>query len=267
MPEQQSNDASPEVLARRLDEAWERRAPIAPLSDRDGLASVEEAYAVQTAWSELRRGRGERTVGRKVGLTSAAMQKQFGVAEPDYGSLWASRHFEEADGRVQMAADAFLQPRLEGEIAFLIGDHIGEDASPEEVLAATESLAVAVEVVDSRIEDWRIKLADTIADNASYGAFATGPWSRELKEIDLRPLRMRITRDGQTVSDGRGEAALGHPGRAVAWLAGKLATFGVALEAGDIVLSGSLGPAVPVAKGDEFVIELEGQPSLTVAFA
>lgn len=255
-----------ESLARRLDAAWENRESIAPLSESEGLEDLERAYEIQTRWSELRQSRGERIAGRKIGLTSLAMQEQLGVSEPDYGSLWDSRRFPAADGRAEIPAELFLQPFLEGEIAFLIGERVGANATPEDILAATDALAVAVEVVDSRIEDWNIKLPDTIADNASYGGFTTGPWSRSLKEADLRTVGMLISKDGSQVAEGLGAASLGHPARAVAWLADKLASFGTRLEPGDIVLSGSLGRAVPVKRGDAFVLEAHGQPPLSVSF-
>ena len=255
-----------EALARQLDEAWEKREPVAPLSESEGLEDVERAYEIQTKWSELRTGRGERIIGRKIGLTSLAMQEQLGVGEPDYGNLWSSRHFSVTEGRVEIPAEPFLQPFLEGEIAFLIGERVGENATPEDVLAATEALAVAVEVVDSRIEDWNIKLPDTIADNASYGGFAVGPWSQSLREVDLRPVGMLISKDGTQVAEGLGAASLGHPAKAVAWLANKLVSFGTSLEPGDVVLSGSLSRAVPVKRGDEFVIEAHGQRPLSVSF-
>lgn len=214
----------------------------------------------------LRQSRGERVVGRKIGLTSLAMQEQLGVSEPDYGSLWDSRYFPSTDGRAEIPTELFLQPFLEGEIAFLIGERVGENATPEDVLAATEALAVAVEVVDSRIADWKIKLPDTIADNASYGGFTTGPWSRSLREADLRTVGMLISKGDSQVTEGLGAASLGHPARAVAWLADKLASFGTSLEPGDVVLSGSLGRAIPVEQGDSFVLEAHGQPPLSVSF-
>ena len=268
MSEQTGTAVDTEALARRLDEAWENRKPIAPLSESDGLEDVEQAYEVQTTWSEMRISRGERIIGRKIGLTSFAMQKQLGVEEPDYGSLWDSRYFPAQGGRAEMPAEPFLQPFLEGELAFLIGRPLaGPGVTLQKALAATEALAIAVEVVDSRIEDWNIKLPDTIADNASYGAFTTGPWSRSLWEADLRTIGMLINQSGNRVAEGMGAASLGHPAQAVAWLANKLASFGTRLEPGDIVLSGSLGNAVPVQQGDVFVLETPGQPPLTVSFS
>jgi 2-keto-4-pentenoate hydratase len=254
------------AIAARLDEAWESGRPIAPLTESDGL-QVADAYAVQSAWTDLRASRGEQIVGRKIGLTSLAMQKQMGVDEPDYGSLWASRYFPAQGSRAEIPIEPFIEPRLEGELAFLLGRPLGDGpVTAQRVLAATEALAVSVEIVDSRIDQWRIALADTVADNASYGGFTLGPWSRALRTEDLRTLGMQITRTGTPVAEGIGAAALGHPANAVAWLANKLATFGVSLQPGDIVLSGSLGPAVAVEAGDVFVLQFHGQPPLTVTF-
>src|ERR671926_540165 len=155
---EQSTTVDTEALARRLDEAWENRKPIAPLSESDGLEDVDRAYEIQTTWSQMRIGRGERIIGRKIGLTSFAMQEQLGVSEPDYGSLWDSRYFPAQGGRTEMPAESFLQPFLEGELAFLIGRPLaGPGVTLQEVLAATDALAVAVEGGGSRIEDWNIK--------------------------------------------------------------------------------------------------------------
>jgi 2-keto-4-pentenoate hydratase len=250
-----------------LNEAWEKRAPIPPLSESIGLTSVEEAYAIQTRWTELRLAHGEKIMGRKIGLTSQAIQQQFKVNEPDYGALWGSRYYAVQSGQVEVAADTFLQPRLEGEIAFLLGQGLrGPGVTWDQVLAATEALAPAVEIIDSRIENWRIKLVDTIADNASYGGFAVGPWSKQLLEVDLRLLGMIIQQNGEAAAEGIGAAALGHPAKSVAWLINKLAEFGIGLEPGDIVISGALARALPVAAGDTFILEMFGQPPLTVKF-
>jgi 2-keto-4-pentenoate hydratase len=253
------------ALAEQLEAAWETRQPIPPLSESGAIATSEDAYAVQQCWSAQRQARGERVVGRKIGLTSKAIQQQLGVHEPDYGELWNTRFFPSQNGRVDIPADIFLQPRLEGELAFLIGKPLrGSEITPEAVLAATEALALAVELVDSRIENWRIKLVDTVADNASYGGFTLGAWSSALRQEDLRTIGMIIQHNGEPVIQAVGAAALGHPARAVAWLANKLASFGVGLEPGDVVLSGSLGGVVPFKKGDISVVEMHGQPSLTV---
>ncbi|MGH3089250.1 MAG: 2-keto-4-pentenoate hydratase [Rubrobacteraceae bacterium] len=259
--------ADVEALARRLDEAWENKTPIAPLTDSDGLR-VEDSYAVQSRWTKLRMERGERIFGRKIGLTSAAMQNMMNVNEPDYGSLWSSRYFAaDSKGRAEIPTDAFIYPRVEGEIAFLMAKPLsGDDVSAEEVLAATEALAVSVEVVDSRIKDWKIKLADTIADNASYGGYTLGPWDEELVGEDLRTLGMIVSKNGESAIEAVGAAALGNPANGVAWLARKLHSFGVSLNPGDVVLSGSLGGAVDARKGDSFTVEVHGQPPLAAEF-
>jgi 2-keto-4-pentenoate hydratase len=255
-------------LAARLRSAWEAREPVEPLSATDGLTDVADAYAVQAAWTDRRLAAGERILGRKIGLTSRAVQAQMGVDEPDYGTLWASRYFAAPTGRTELPADTFLQPRVEGEIAFLLGDPPpGPVVTIQQVLAATEAVASSIEIVDSRIADWRITLPDTVADNASYGGFVLGPWSASLVGTDLRTLGMTITRNGEHVAEGVGAAALGHPARAVAWLLTKLASLGVEVQPGDVVLSGALGPTVPAHAGDVFTLEMRERPALTIAFA
>jgi 2-keto-4-pentenoate hydratase len=264
---EQARPASGPELAARLDRAWRERRPVPPLSETDGLATPQQAYEVQRHWTALRERGGDRVIGAKIGLTSRAMQQQLGVSTPDFGRLWASRCYPARDGHAEVPAGEFLQPRTEGELAFLLGRPLaGPDVTAQHVLAATEALAVAVEVIDSRIEDWRITLADTVADNASYGALSVGPWSRALRRTDLRTVGMVLSHRGAPVVEATGSAALGHPARAVAWLVRTLAGFEVGLQAGDIVLSGSLGRSVPSRRGDVVVVEMSGQPPLTVAF-
>jgi 2-keto-4-pentenoate hydratase len=266
MPER-STEKAQVVLAQRLDEAWEGRTPIPPPSESGILQTVEQAYSVQSGWTEMRLGRGDWILGRKIGLTSLAMQEQLGVDEPDYGTLWGSRYFPTQNGHVEIPSEPFLQPRLEGELAFLIDKPlVGPSVTAEEVLVATEALAVAAEIIDSRIEDWRITLIDTVADNASYGGFTRGDWSKTLLETNLRRVGMSIERNGELVVEGNGADVLGHPARAVAWLANKLASFGVSLEPGDVVLSGSVGKAAPASRGDEFVLRTSEGLSLSVTF-
>jgi 2-keto-4-pentenoate hydratase len=260
-------NVSIESLASRLDTAWRTGVPIPPISETDGVTDVRTAYAIQTHWTDMRLERGERIVGRKIGLTSKAIQQQLGVREPDYGTLWSSSFYEGVNGRVYIPADDFLQPRIEGEVAFLIGKPLREkNITPEQVLAATEACAMGVEVVASRIADWRIKLVDTIADNASYGGFTLGPWDRRMRKADLGALSMTIEHNGAFAAEGLGSAALGHPAISTAWLANKLLEFGVSLEPGDIVISGGITKMLPVQAGDEFIFSLTGQPSLTIKF-
>jgi 2-keto-4-pentenoate hydratase len=259
--------ATIEAIAGRLDTAWRTHTPVPPITETDGIRDVATAYAIQAQWTRMRLARGEKIVGRKIGLTSKAIQQQLGVSEPDYGTLWKSSFYPAANGRVEIPAGDFLQPRIEGEVAFLIGQPLrGPNLTAQEVLAATEACALGIEIVASRIADWRIKLADTIADNASYGGFTLGPWDKAMREADLDALAMTIHHNGVLAAEGVGAAALGHPAAATAWLANKLLEFGVSLEPGDIVISGGITKMLPVKAGDQFVFTLTGQPTVTVTF-
>ena len=259
--------ASIETIAGRLDTARRTHTPIPPITESEGITSVETAYAIQTHWTNMRLARGEKIVGRKIGLTSKAIQQQLGVSEPDYGTLWESSFYRATAGRVEIPASEFLQPRIEGEVAFLFGRSLpGPNITVEDVLAATEACALGVEIVASRIADWRIKLVDTIADNASYGGFTLGPWDKQMRKADLAALAMTIHHNSALAAEGVGAAALGHPALSTAWLANKLLEFSVALEPGDIVISGGITKMLPVKPGDQFVFALTGQPSVTVSF-
>ncbi len=256
-----------EAFAQRLDQAALTRVPIQPFSETENLISAETAYAIQKCWTDLRIARGEKVVGRKIGLTSKAIQEQLGVDQPDYGNLWGTTFYHVANGAVEIPANDFLQPRIEGEVAFLIGKPLHEpNITPEQVLAATDACALGIEITASRIADWRIKLVDTIADNASYGGFTLGPWDNKMLQSDLGALKMTIDLNGERASEGVGAAALGHPAKSVAWLANKLLEFGIALEPGDIVISGGITKMLPVRAGDQFVFSLTGQPSVRVSF-
>jgi len=257
-----------ETIASRLDTAWQTNVPIPPITESDGITDVTIAYAIQTHWTKMRLDRGEKIAGRKIGLTSKAIQTQLGVNEPDYGNLWQSSFYEAKNGKVTIPAGDFLQPRIEGEIAFLIGKPLREPGiTPEQILDATEACAMGIEIVASRIADWKIKLVDTIADNASYGGFTLGPWDRQMKYADLGALVMTIKHNGEPAAEGMGSAALGHPTISTAWLANKLLEFGVSLEPGDIVISGGITKMLPVKAGDEFEFSLTSQSNLTVSFA
>jgi 2-keto-4-pentenoate hydratase len=259
--------ADTRALAEALDQAWLTKTPIAPLSEGHPGLDVADAYEIQSLWADARIARGDRIIGRKIGLTNETVQQQLGVNEPDYGALWRSNFYEASDGRIEIPTSDFLQPRIEGEIAFLIREDLpGGDVTPDDVLAASEACAVGVEIVDSRIADWRIKLVDTIADNASFGGVVLGPWDKRLPTQDLAALAMKIHLNGELAAEGLGSAALGHPANATAWLANKLFQFGVTLSRGDIVISGAVSKMLPAKAGDEFVFSLSGQPDLTVSF-
>jgi len=251
-------------IAANLDAAMRQHAPIAPLSGV-GVTSVAAAYAVQAEWTRARLANGENIVGRKIGLTAKAVQEQLGVDQPDYGTLWQSSYYDARGGKVRVPASDFIAPRIEGEVAFLIGKALtGPQVTPQQVLAATEACALGVEIVDSRIADWKITIADTIADNASYGGFTLGPWDKGLRDSDLASVAMTITQNGAVAAQGTGAAVLGSPLLSCTWLANKLLEFGVSLQPGDIVISGALMKMLPFKQGDRFGFALTGQPSFDV---
>jgi len=238
-----------EDIATALDRAERERKPLPPLSETYALTPAQ-AYAIQSAWLDLKLAAGARLVGRKIGLTSQAMQQQMGVDQPDYGFLLDT--MDAPSGGVLMCNE-FIQPRLEPEIAFwLAKDLRGPGVTAEQVLAVTRGVSAALELVDSRITNWRITIVDTIADNASSGRMIVSDSVIPLDGLDLAAVSTVLTRNGETVGTGTGVAVLGHPAVAVAWLANKLAEFGVALFAGQVVLSGSMSGAVSVASGDTF---------------
>lgn len=232
--------------ARRLHEARRAATPIPPLvDDRDGL-TLQDAYAIQRAGLELRLAEGAHQVGGKVGLTSQAMQDMLGVDQPDFGYLLDD--MVEASG-ADIEAGSLIAPRVEGEVAFVLAEDLaGPGLTRADVLAATEAVAPALEVIDSRIADWRITIVDTIADNASSGLAVLGD-QRPLDGLALETIEMSLTVGDERVT-GLGGAVLGHPAEGVAWLGNALAEYGGGhLRAGDIVIPGALGRALPVGPG------------------
>lgn len=256
-------------LAAQLESAWRKHsAPLPPFTETGSLASADDAYRVQMAWTQMRLAQGDKILGRKIGLTSKAMQEQLGVDEPDYGCLWGSRQFAVRHGHATAPAALFIQPRVEGEFAFRVGRELrGPGATQEDVLAACDALALSVEIVDSRVANWRIKLIDTVADNASYGGFAVGAWSAGLRDADLAGLKIQTWHNDALAAEGLGSAVIGHPAASAAWLVNKLAEFEVSLQPGDIILSGAVAKSVPAKAGDVFRFEMPGQPSLTLEFS
>lgn len=259
--------ASPAIrtLAEQLDTALRGKSPIGPFAVSQSVETLADAYAVQTEWTRMRLARGEKIMGRKIGLTAKAVQEQLGVDQPDYGTLWQSSFYETKNGKLTIPASDFIAPRIEGEVAFLIGKPLkGPNITPEEVLAATDACALGVELVDSRIADWKIKFFDTIADNASYAGFTLGPWDKKLCDADLSAIKMTQSQNGAVVGEGAGAAVLGSPLLSCTWLANKLLEFGVSLEPGNVVISGAFMKMLPFKAGDEFVFSLQGQPDLSV---
>ena len=243
--------------------ARRERAAVAPLRETYEGLDLDGAYAVQQEAARLRRDEeGDRVVGHKVGLTSAAMQQMLGVDQPDFGHLWASDLVQESspDAVVgELAADRWVAPRVEPEIAFVLADALqGPGVSVDDVLAATRHVVASLEVIDSRVRDWDIRLVDTVADEASGGGAVLGGPELPVADVDLPAVEVRLLVDGEVVETGRGDAVLGHPAEAVAWLANTLGERGVALEAGHLVLPGSCTRAVPVRSGQTVRAEFEG---------
>ena len=244
--------------------ALRARRTIAPLIAQDATLTIDDAYAISLGVLERRLADGERVVGKKIGVTSKAVQDMLGVHQPDFGFLTDRMWVGE---QIDIAACGLIQPRAEAEIAFILrSDLNGPGITPEQVLDATESIAPCFEIVDSRIDDWKIGIVDTVADNASCGVFALGDARVDPRGLDLAALRVMVTKNGAPLSEGLGSAVQGSPLQAVAWLANTLGSYGVTLNAGDVILSGSLVPLEPARAGDVFAMELYGVGSCTARF-
>lgn len=257
-------DARIEELGDELYEALRAQRTVPPLTSRVPSISIEEAYFVSRRLVDRRLADGETIVGKKIGVTSPAVQNMLGVYRPDFGFL-TDRMIVADGGTVPMAS--MIQPRAEAEIAFrlrrdLVGPGVDEDA----VLAATETVMPCFEIVDSRIKDWKIKIEDTIADNASCGVYVLGDAAVDPRELDLPEVTVRVYKNGSLVSEGRGSAVQGNPLTAVAWLANTLGEFGIPLRSGELILSGSLVPLEPVVRGDRMNLEMEGVGTASVSF-
>jgi 2-oxopent-4-enoate hydratase len=259
---------TPEQVAQALLEAERTRVPIEPLSEANPELSIADAYAIQSAGRSLRLAAGEVQIGHKIGLTSAAMQEMLSVDQPDFGYLTDAMLSESG---ASLPGERFIAPRVEAEFAFLLHESIGGPSlTIDDVLAATEAVAPAIEIIDSRVVDWRIKIGDTIADNASCGHVVLGDW-RALDGIDLAAETGRMVvreKDGEeTVVEGRGDAVLGHPATAIAWLARALHEFGGGgLSAGDIVIPGAVARAVPMGPGGEAQVSMGAVGEVSVRF-
>jgi len=259
------SDAQARESARLLYEARAARVPIQPFTDAHPELGMEDGYAIQQHLVKRLLDDGEVIVGYKLGLTSLPMQQLLGVDSPDFGPVFASGVFR--DG-AELPVDRFIAPRMEGEIAVVLERELsGPHCTPADALAATRGLVAALEIVDSRIVDWRIKLADTVADLASNGAIALSSVVVPIDGFDPRLLGMVFTKNGEVVATGAGAAALGDPLAAVAWLANTLAPMGVTLPAGSVVMTGALHAMVPVAPGDVFRAEFDRLGPITIRMA
>lgn len=243
-----------QAAALALRTARATQAAIAPVSSQFGITSLADAYAVQEINTRAALDQGRRLVGRKIGLTSTAVQQQLGVDQPDFGMLFAD--MEIADGG-EIDCSRLIQPKAEGEIAFVLGrDLPHEDCTLTELMSAVEYLLPALEIVDSAITDWKISLADTVADNASSALYVLGKQPTRLAGLDLRLEGMLLEKNGAQAAIGVGAACLGNPLDACLWLARTMARAARPLLAGDVLLSGALGPMTPVVAGDRLQLRL-----------
>lgn len=247
------------------DALWRARRACTQVSPKivAGLSGVEGAYRVQRLNINRRVGEGARVTGRKIGLTSLAVQKQLGVSEPDYGFLLDTMDMTDARA---VSMHHLVQPRIEAEIAFVLSRDLPADITPEGAPAYIDHALIAAEIVDSAITDWRIGIVETVADNASAGFYVLGQEKLSLNAFDPAAVVMRMTRNGEPASRGRGVDCLGGPLNALAWLARASAERGVSPRAGDVILTGALGPMVPAAAGDRFRIDVDGR-TLDVRFS
>ncbi|MEU5092724.1 2-keto-4-pentenoate hydratase [Streptomyces sp. NPDC021356] len=249
--------------ARILRSAEHSVTPVAPLTETFPGIDTEDAYEIQLVNIRHRLDAGARVRGHKVGLSSPVMQQMMGVDEPDYGHLLDDMELC-ADRPVPVAR--YCHPRIEVEVGFVLGSDLpGEDCTTADVLAATERVVPALELIDSRIGDWRISIADTIADNASSAGFVIGG-GRDPRELDLKAIDARLTSAGELLAEGRSDAVLGDPAVSVAWLARTVARFGVPLKKGHVVLPGSCTRAVDVAAGATFTADFTGLGPVSLSF-
>jgi 2-keto-4-pentenoate hydratase len=250
--------------ARELYRAEKDRSVLRPLTEKYSQIEPKESYRIQLALIELKKADGAKVVGKKIGLTSTAMQKMLNVDQPDYGHILDNMVL--ADAAV-FRVNELIQPKIEPEIAFILGGELkGPGVTAMQVLAATRFVVPALEIIDSRIEGWKIKLCDTIADNASSARVVLGNSPRRIDELDLKLVGMVLEKNGDIVQTGAGGAVLGHPAVAVAWLANAVGQFGVSLGAGEIVMPGALCAATDVSAGDLVQASFQGLGTVSVRF-
>jgi 2-oxopent-4-enoate/cis-2-oxohex-4-enoate hydratase len=258
---------TPERITQLGDElygALRSRVTVEPLTAREPDITIDDAYGISRRLLERRLADGEKIVGKKIGVTSKVVQRALDVHQPDFG--WLTNRMRYDDGEMPIGRE-LIQPRAEGEIAFLLKrDLRGPGVTPADVVAATECVMACFEVVDSRIHDWKIRIQDTVADNASSGLFTVGREAVDPKRVDFVTCGMVVEKNGEIISTGAGAAALGSPLICVAWLANTLGAYDVPLEAGEVILSGSLVPLEPVRPGDHMRVRIGGIGAAEVRF-
>jgi 2-keto-4-pentenoate hydratase len=258
------SDEVREGIARTLATAERDRAPVPPLRDTWPELDVVDAYSIQLLNIADRLENGTTVRGHKVGLSSKAMQEMMDVDEPDYGHLLSDM---EVFSDVPVSVSRYCMPRVEVEVGFVLGKTLpGEGCTEDDVIAGTEYVTAAIELIDSRITDWNIKITDTIADNASSAGFVLGETRIDPASVDLKTIEAKLLRGGEEVAAGRSDAVLGNPVTAVAWLARKVASFGVTLEAGHVILPGSVHRAIDAHPGDDFEAVFTDLGSVRLSF-
>lgn len=253
-------------LGTALDAALSGRQPMPRISITHPEAGLADAYAISRAVLDCRLARGEKVSGKKIGLTTKVVQQALGIDEPDYGFLTDAMEVPEG-GTVNLAA-SLITPFLEPEIAFILKDRLrGPGVTADMVLAATDHVRACIEIVDSRFDNPQIGIVDTVADNASSALYVLGDERLDPREVDLAALACTISRNGEMVHGGQGAAVMGNPLNSVAWLANRMSDFGVSLDPGDVILSGSMTPFVKAGQGERFVAEFGVLGTVSVSFA
>lgn len=240
------------------------REVLTPLTERHPDITIEDAYYIQQRMTARRIDAGARVVGKKIGVTSKVVMDMLNVHQPDFGYLLDTMIYNEGEA---IPMETLIQPKAEGEIAFVLKrDLLGPGISNADVLRATECVMPCFEIVDSRIKDWKIKIQDTVADNASCGVFVLGDRAVDPRKVDLTTCGMVLEKNGEIAATGAGAAALGSPVNAVAWLANTLGKLGIPLKAGEVILSGSLAAMLPVKAGDNLRVSIGGIGGCSVRF-
>ena len=251
-------------IAQALLEAYETKEPISPLTTSYPSITVDEAYHIQLAQINARLANGDVIVGKKIGLTSKVMQQMFNVTEPDYGHILASMVLADGD---EIAINQMIQPKIEFEIAFVLKEDVeGPGVTAQQIIAATDYVVPAFEIIDSRIADWKIRFEDTVADNGSSAYAILGGKPKRLDEVNLETLGMNILKNGQFIDHATGAAVMGNPVNAVVWLANALGQYNIGLKKGEFVLSGALTAALPIDAGDTFTADFAHLGAIQVTF-
>ena len=240
------------------------RKPVDPLTDRESDITIEDAYLIQLRMIQRRVDAGETIIGKKIGVTSKVVMQMLKVNQPDFGQMTSGMVFNEGEA---IRTDTMIAPRAEAEVAFMLKrDLMGPGVTAADVLRATDCVMPCFEIVDSRIKDWKIKIQDTVADNASCGVLTLGGLRKDPRKLDLALAGMVLEKNGELISTSTGAAVQGSPVNAVAWLANTLGRLGIGLKAGEVILSGSQSPLVPVKAGDSLVCSVGGLGSTSVRF-